>query len=213
MEKLEKIDLFSTPVWKCKIDPMSYNKQELIDSITHNYDLQPSRNINVPDFEASSHNYYKDWNNPKYKKLNLSLLEKIYNELMLKLLDQHNFVKDIRYRYEIVNIQASKKNQNIGLHDHPNSFYSSVHYLKLDDDHKRTRFFNPLIIGQYISTLYDTKKLMNIDIQNSNYFNNWIIPVEEDDMVFFPSYLKHSVDNETSDELRISVSCNLSLLE
>ena len=37
---IEKIDLFSSPVWKVKIPPNSYNKQEILDVVEYNYNLQ-----------------------------------------------------------------------------------------------------------------------------------------------------------------------------
>jgi hypothetical protein len=209
---MEKIELFSNPIWKVKIPPESYNKQELLDVIEHNYNLQPVRNAVVPTFHSNAHHYYRDWDNPKFKKINIDPLTVIYDELIKEFGSNFKFNQPTFFEYEISNIHASKENQSLRIHDHSNKFYSTVHYLSLKKEHRVTRFYNPLIIAHYNSTVIDTKDFMANDISNSNYFHYWNLEVYEDEMVFFPAYFKHEVvETEETDNLRVTISTNISL--
>lgn len=208
---MEKIDLFSSPVWKVKIPPDSYNKQEILEVVEHNYNLQPTRNALAPTFDSTGHHYYRDWDNPKFKEVDIDPLNKIYKEIIKDFGSKIKVNQLIYCEYEIVNIHASKSNQNLKIHDHP-TFYSTVHYLSLKKEHQLTTFYNPLIIGQYASTISDVKKLVANDISNSNYFHQWNLEVEEDDFVLFPSYLKHEViETSNTENLRVTVSTNITI--
>lgn len=207
---MEKIDLFSSPVWKVKIPPNSYNKQEILEVVEHNYNLQPIRNTLTPTFDSTGHHYYRDWDNPNFKEVNMDPLNTIYKEIIKDFGSQIKVNQLICCEYEIVNIHASKSNQNLKMHDHPGTFYSTVHYVSLKKEHQVTKFYNPLIIAQYASTISDVKELVANDISNSNYFHHWNLEVEEDDFILFPSYLKHEVtETPKTENLRVTLSTNI----
>ena len=206
---MEIIDLFSTKIYKTKIDKGLYNYDELLSTIEENYKIQPSR-LDVKDFTANTHNYYEGWNNEKFKKLNLEYLSKIYFNTTKEFFTYYNIADNVDWSIAIVNLSASKKHQGIAIHDHLPAFYSTVHYLRLSCTQQKIRFFNPLSIGKYAGSIYDLSKIKN-HIDNSNLYQSWTFDVEEDDMIFFPSYLEHDVVNGETDELRISISNNIYL--
>ena len=85
--------------------------------------------------------------------------------------------------------------------------FSAVHYVKLSEEHTPLRFFNPM--EQLIKATFPSDK----DEDNPFMFRNLKIipPVEEGDLIFFPSYLNHDVPVQTSDKTRISVAINIGI--
>jgi hypothetical protein len=204
---MEEINLFSTKIYKTHIDKNLYNHEELINTIEENYSIDSVRS-DISDFETNSHNYYNDWNNPKFKKINLEEIEKIYGQKTHEFIDTLDIVIG-NWKAFIVNVHASMPGQGIKPHGHLPAFYSSVHYLKLDDDHDKIIFHSPLTINQFASSIYDMSKIKN-NLNATNFFSGWEFEIKEGDMIFFPSYLMHEVAGESkSNSLRISVASNI----
>src|SRR5210317_1450111 len=99
---MEMIDLFSTKIYKTKIDKNLYNYDELLSIIEENYKIQPSR-LDVTDFTANTHNYYEGWNNEKFKKLNLEYLSKIYFKETKKFFTYYKIEENVDWSMSIVN--------------------------------------------------------------------------------------------------------------
>jgi hypothetical protein len=87
---------------------------------------------------------------------------------------------------------------------------SAVHYLRYKEGHLPTTFETPLSVI-YDEAIYKTYRglLDSTYIENSNYYLNYNLNVEEDEFHIFPSYLKHHVPRQKSDELRITVAINV----
>ena len=86
-------------------------------------------------------------------------------------------------------------------HSHPNSIISGVFYIATVEDDKIT-FFDPS------SKL---KELIKIEVENYHLWNStsWFIPVNNNELVLFPSWLDHNVElNEKATTDRISISFN-----
>lgn len=211
---MKRIELFSTPIWVSKIPPESYNKQELVDCITSNYNKNPNRN-KYSDFSSNMHNYYGDWDNAEYLPVNMEKLNSIYGTLINQFIQQQSFCCDTEYTYTIVNISASKFGQSIHSHGHDDCSFVSAHYISLDDDHESTIFENPTMFGYYSGNKGELKQLFDVtQIENSIYYGTYSINSKEDDFVIFPSYLKHLVlNNSKIDKLRITSACNIYLKE
>ena len=83
-------------------------------------------------------------------------------------------------------------------HNHLNSFYSAVLYLKVTEEDKIT-FHHPTYNNNY-------------DINTNHYglynSSSWEIPVKENLLLIFPSSLYHSVPAVKHDNLRVSLSFN-----
>lgn len=215
----ERNYLFPSIAYKTVISPSSYNKQKYLDLITENYNRQPLRNkwSNVANF----HHYYDDWDNNKFEKLDLNELRNLYGNIIDSFMsDQIMFSNVIEYTWNIVNVTASKNPQEMGMHNHLHRdenytcHFSAIHYMKIGENHSRTEFRNPLIVGYTELTLGDIgRKLSPNQIENSSFFRNWSLNWSEDDFVIFPAYLDHSVPKrkEETEDLRITVACNIYL--
>ncbi len=87
------------------------------------------------------------------------------------------------------------------MHSHPNNFLSSVYYVQVAEGADTVNFHDPRpqsgIIRPPVTelTAYNTDQV--------------VAQVEEGMLLVFPAWLPHSVDVNTSERLRISVSSNL----
>lgn len=214
---MERIDLFSVPVWKTKIDPCSYDKTKLIAEIEENYSKAPVRN--KWDESSNLHHCYGDWYNADFTMPKIPDLMQEYQNTIKKFMDQFPFRENIvnNWRANFTNITAMKNGQNMALHDHidsPNSFFTATHYIQFDKEtHKSTCFNNPSTAAIYDITLGGISRKMDICQENSGYFQSWEIPAEEDDLVIFPSFLKHKVrETKNTEKLRIVGVLNIELI-
>jgi uncharacterized protein (TIGR02466 family) len=86
-------------------------------------------------------------------------------------------------------------------HAHANSIVSGVFYISTEEDDKIT-FGDPN---------YKIKELIKFELKEYNIWNSatWFIPVNNNELLLFPSWLNHMVDeNEKAITDRISISFN-----
>jgi len=83
-------------------------------------------------------------------------------------------------------------------HFHSNSLFSGVFYHRLPKDTPGISFMNPL------------KHIFEIWPSEWNHHNSyaWELPVEEGDLIIFPSSLYHEVKENLSENLRVTLSFN-----
>jgi hypothetical protein len=218
---IRECSLFSSPLYIEVIHPHLYDKQDIVSTLVKNFSIDPRRN-NWGD--SNMHMYAKDWGNPKFQKVNTSQLQIVYEEVFSNFLKYLNPENNILFEYEIVNFNVTNSTDSYMLpHTHlarKDCFFSAVHYMKTHDKSSMLQFENPLIYNQYmdpeISRYINSKfNIANINISSYNKF--WNHHPSEDEIVIFPSYLRHSVvpyqqesDNEKSN-FRISSIINLYL--
>lgn len=187
-----ELNLFNSIIWKSKIN---YDKKyELIEIIKDNYERNP--NQTPKDWKCVVHSTFKHKNNH----IPQDLLELITNksEEFLSVykkklkIDGTYYIKDIWYN-------AYKGNQFQEPHTHGGVLFSGCYYLKFDKNvHHQTTFYNPNFNINYSK------------LEDNSYFC-FSPDCEEDDVIFFPSSLKHGTQGikNSSDDMRITVSFNI----
>ena len=218
----KKHNLFSSPVYVTTIDPTSYKKEKFIKIIESNYKKDPHRN--KWDIESDLHHNYNDEDNSLFKKYNFEDMFKSlhdqYNNVIVEYFKQMHFNKSVNYRWAVKNVTGMKETQYMKPHTHMEfdgdrtTIAAAVHYLRYKEEHLPTMFETPL------SFMYDEvickeyrKVLENSHVENSNYYPQYYLDVKEDEIHIFPSYLKHYVPRQKSDELRITVAINVDVWE
>ncbi len=88
-----------------------------------------------------------------------------------------------------------------GVHAHPNSYLSGVYYVQTQSGADSINFHDPRIQTGIIRPPVTELVAANAD--------QAVIKVIDGTMLLFPSWLQHSVDPNTSDRERVSVSFNL----
>ena len=87
-------------------------------------------------------------------------------------------------------------------HDHSNSIISGVFYIDVDEMTDNITFHK---------NIYNSSPYIKIEPSQYNLYNseNWSVSVQKQKLILFPSTLKHSVSNVTSNKTRISLSFNV----
>lgn len=198
--------LFAVPFYKAKINSERYNKQELIEVIANNYNLSPSRN--QWDNESDLHHAYNDVNNDKFNQPDYSKLIPLYQEHVQKFLDAF-FDVNIQYNFYIVNYTCFGKKQHMEMHNHPNTCFSGIHYVKFKKgEHRPTKYYNGADWSSFSSAWFPkpmSDALISSGLKHSWYHQTFTLDVEEEDLVIMPSCVRHSVPTSNSDELRMAV--------
>ena len=174
------------------------------------------KNRNNWDNKSDLHHYYADWDNKSYDPLPLEQLVSLYEIKVKNFIATLPLLGNVEYNWSIENIAVNTK--HMAEHDHLGfdrgyeGTFSAIHYIKYDKaTHGPTNFFNPLMFTQFdCFTNNITKILDNKLIENSAYFKTWSIDCKEDDLIIFPSYLKHNViSNLSQNNYRITSAINI----
>ena len=203
--------IFSSSLYKGKIDSNTYEKIKIINEITENYYIDPCRN-NWGNKTLNMHMYVNDWNNSRFNKIDLTSLLPIYSQLFDQFIHSLNPLKTIDFNFKIANFTVTNKvNSVMPIHSHideKDCIFTAVHYLKTSPTSSVLVLENPLIYNQYMHSSIEEYMKSNFGEQNINYSpysSFWCIKPVEDEIVIFPSYLKHSVRPITTE----NNSCNL----
>ena len=95
-------------------------------------------------------------------------------------------------------------NYNI-LHHHGDSFLSGVYYVSVPPEAGKIWFRHPSIAKTVINWV------PYFDELNEHNSNSWYVEPKAGDLILFPSWLEHEVDQNKSEEERISIAFNLKL--
>ena len=101
-------------------------------------------------------------------------------------------------------------------HDHlPDADFSCIHYLKFNpSEHSRTKYLNPAYYSRFMKFIRP-KMHAYVDSQytgNSYLYDDWSLPIEEDDFIIAPSVLRHEIPKqEDTKDLRITIVANVSI--
>ena len=94
------------------------------------------------------------------------------------------------------------------MHVHPHSYISGVYYVKCNpEEHSGIRFSTPLKVkgAMWGDNIEPTKN------QGVNYFtaSSWLYRPETGKVILFPSWLEHSVGENKTDDIRVSIAFNI----
>jgi len=182
-------EIFKSFIWKTKVNYKG--KYDLINNIENNYKSNP--NLTPKGWKCSVHSSFNS--NYQLPIDLINILEKNSNDF-LNIFEKNTKIKG---KYFILNswYNAYDRNQFQEPHTHGDSLFSGCYYLKFDKKyHHQTNFYNPNF------------NINNTNLENNSYFC-FSPDCEEDDLIIFPSYLKHGTKGSKTDNLRITVSFNI----
>jgi hypothetical protein len=191
--------MFDVPIYTAKATNQKLVKEYFADTIIPNLPKSPN---------AEQLNLYSDYF-PGADKLDDEFL-KFYNTDIEKFHLKAGFNKNISWNKRVhAWYNVGSKGQMQEEHDHmggyPSCIYSAIHYVIYDkDEHTPTVFKNPLYA--FYGNSHMTKNSNNLPYD----WKRLHIPqVQEGDLIFFPSFVPHSVSAQTSEKLRATVALNL----
>lgn len=177
--------LFGVPIFKFKCK--NHNEiKELVCGNLESYSTPKPWDCTV----QSSFLKKLDWlENSKY----------LYTSDVKKLALQYD-ADTVDYRVNDIWINVYKKNHFQEYHNHCPSDFSAIHFVQFDEEHAGPIFKDP---NEALSTYNSYMRFKNsIEYQ---------VPVEEGDIIFFPSFLEHKVPKNKTDSKRITISFNLNM--
>ena len=97
----------------------------------------------------------------------------------------------------------NKKDDFNIIHTHPNSYLSAAYYVKAPKDCGQFTIENPHSISRHSYPALEKKTEFNLKVEK--------IEIEEGDLLLFPAYLPHGVQENKSNEDRIVISFNINI--
>ena len=208
--------IFGIPLYKSNIDPNSYDKESILNTILSNYEKSNDRNNwdNESYIKSKIHHSLCDEQNQNFEKPDFSSLRSVYESEIKKCLKMMNY-QNLVFKFEIVNYTVMTKDSQMSNHIHTDCDFTTVHYLRFDNESlDSTLFHNSNDYAKYlISTLSPSlsKVSDNKSIQNSWMYQTFKIPTQENDFLIFPAVLEHSVPRIENDSQRITVVSNINV--
>jgi hypothetical protein len=199
MNLIKNNTLFGFPVMGTKIDQKSYDKKSIISTIEKNFKLNKKRNR--WDKQSVLHHAYKDFDNPKYHKVNFDTLLPVYEKVLGEMFKKMDLRSTYRFYFNIINYTCLSKSNYMASHVHPGVDFTAVHYIQFDKKyHTPTTYENHLPCIDYVDNITPklTKILSNKHSTNSWACQDWSLDIEEDDFCFSPAYLKHRINPQVS---------------
>ena len=86
-------------------------------------------------------------------------------------------------------------------HHHPNNYLSGIYYVHTSDGANRVTFHDPSQINDVLAP--------QLRAANQYNYKEYAIPAKPGRLVIFPAWLRHSVPENTSEDIRISISFNI----
>ena len=195
------LKLFPQPVFKYKVKSFETLNQELLKFI---YDLHKEDNVGLKKSNING------WHS---KSFDLNDLEGLPYKFLSQITDN---IKDVFKHYGWVydtnkvkctsmwSIINKKGSFNIE-HIHSNNYLSAAYYVKAPKECGKFKALTPNIITRNFFPKSNGITELNAVTAKIN--------VEEGDLLIFPAYLPHSVEENKSDEDRVIISFNIDVLK
>jgi uncharacterized protein (TIGR02466 family) len=195
------LKLFPQPVFKYQIENYQKINEDLIKYV---YELNKKDNLGVKKSNING------WHS---KPFDFKEKENIPNKFYAHI---NNYIKDVfsKFGWEYNETKVictsmwaiinKKGNFNIE-HTHPNNYLSAAYYVKAPDNCGNFKATNPNILNRHVRAKAEKANELNS--------NSVSIKINEGDLLIFPAYLPHSVEENKSDEDRVIVSFNIDILK
>jgi uncharacterized protein (TIGR02466 family) len=186
-------NIFNSSIWKSKIDYT--RKDELIKNLLEIYNENP--NLLTPTWDCFVYSSFRKQDKGEIPEDLLDIIEKKIKQFLESCPDELK-IKGTYILSEIwYNIYEDKHFQEPHIHEH--SLFSGCYYLKFNKDiHHQTAFYNPNFDLDYSK------------LEDNSYFC-FSPECDEDDIIIFPSSLKHGTKGVKKNclEPRITISFNV----
>ena len=199
MTQMEIFDLFATPIFKYRIEDHDKINSKLTKYIYELRDKDPSGN---------SHSNVGGWHSQNFDIINPGPPQEFifkFKDFLKSVVTDKLGWKHVEGKGRIVAMWAiiNKKNSYNIKHNHPNCFLSAAYYVKAPKNSGSIQFYEP----------NEVKVMRYPEIEKHTKYSAGIVNIEpnEGDLLIFPSYIYHSVQQNKSDEDRIVISFNIEI--
>tara|TARA_E500000178_G_C17038341_1_gene764837 strand:- start:10489 stop:11112 length:624 start_codon:yes stop_codon:yes gene_type:complete len=200
-----KTSLFDIPIYKSHVPNQNEIKTKFVEQILPVINTMPPNNKQL--------NLYSDYFEG-IDKLDKKEWIKLYQPTIEKFKEKAGFNKNQKWFTGMdlwfnVGVQGSQQEEHDHMGGFPSCVYSAIHYLIYDpNEHESTVFFNPIhytfLRNQHMC---GADEELPVDWSQPNHFPK----VDEGDIVFFPSYVRHAVPYQNSEKIRATIAMNLTI--
>jgi hypothetical protein len=209
--------IYGLPIYKINIHSLiKEEKKKIINIIIKNYNKDPLRNNWDKNsvYKSTIHHCYNDYENKNFNKVDFKFLVPHYKKIIDSFCKEMKVINKYKYTFKIVNYTASKKESFMKFHLHEDCNFSMVHYLKFNNKkHTPTLFESPYYFNDLLPFKNTFKIFSKEDLKNLWHEKEVFINTVEDDVIIFPSILKHGIFQKKTNELRITIASNIMLEE
>ena len=206
-------NIFPLTIYQSKIEIEKNEKKKLISLIK---DMKVnSKNLEyynkVGSWTGDTQGFENLHHNPDFINFHKEVKKKIIEYLNVLNIDQNQL--DIYVQRSWATISEGK--EHIDKHSHLQSHISFAYYLKKSKGDSKINFYddkrhNELIPGLFESPTANKRKILKkIDLHNSSSIS---IDPDEGDIVIFPSKTPHSTQPNVTNNERISISADITLI-
>ena len=199
-EKNQILKLFPQPVFKYQIRNYKNINKELLSYI---YNLEKSdpkgvKKSNIFGWHSKSFNLLEKNNVPnKFFSIIEDHIKDVFNK--------YGWVFDpLKVKCTSMWAIINRKNSFNIEHTHSNNYLSAAYYVKAPENSGNFKASNPNIINRNIFPKSNQGTELNS--------NSVSIKISEGDLLIFPAYLPHSVEENKSEEDRVIVSFNIDII-
>ncbi len=195
----ETLNFFPQPVFKYKVDNFKEYNEKLSNYIykLYNEDKSGIQRSNKGGWHSKPFDL-KDTNSIQHKFL-LETTKHVFDAIKAfgwKLDPSRVICTEM---WSIIN----KKNDFNTIHTHPNSYLSAAYYVKAPKDCGKFIVENPLSISRHSYPVLERPTEFNLKVAR--------LEIEEGDLLLFPAYLPHGVEENKSNEDRVVISFNINI--
>ena len=213
MSEFKTYNLFPLTIYKSKIELNMLEKESLENEI-----FLMEKNTKNQDYKT--HN--KAWTGDTQGFANLhhnKKFENLFNQIKVHIQNYleklHIDTKQTNMCYQRAWATISRGLENISPHIHAQSHVSFAYYLKKSSSESKILFLDQNKNNEIIPGLFSSKSInkKNIIKERDEHNTSAItFDVEEDDIVIFPSKTLHSTQANIKNDLRISLSADITIL-
>jgi uncharacterized protein (TIGR02466 family) len=213
MSEFKTYNLFPLTIYKSKIELNMLEKESLENEI-----FLMEKNTKNQDYKT--HN--KAWTGDTQGFANLhhnKKFENLFNQIKVHIQNYleklHIDTKQTNIYYQRAWATISRGLENISPHIHAQSHVSFAYYLKKSSSESKILFLDQNKNNEIIPGLFSSKSInkKNIIKERDEHNTSAItFDVEEDDIVIFPSKTLHSTQANIKNDLRISLSADITIL-
>ena len=207
------IQIFPLSIYKAKIG-LTENERKILIEEVQNQKLK-SKN---PSYKIKTGTWTGDTQGFEFLYLNKKF-EKLFNLISLNIKKYTEFLginnDKIDFYYQRAWATIAKGNENISPHQHKQSHISFAYYLKKNTTDGSLNFHNEAQYNEIAPGLfYSSEKSPSKNFFKANFFNARIVNIrpEVDEIYIFPSKSMHSTSPNKTNEERISISADISII-
>tara|TARA_R110000822_G_C15067181_1_gene468163 strand:- start:39 stop:629 length:591 start_codon:yes stop_codon:yes gene_type:complete len=191
-----KKNIFTTSIYRSKNYNPSYNEIVL-------NELDQLKKINKGSCRSNRGGFQS------YEIENIKILEETYSMVITHLENYLSCFEEVenKIKVKLINcwINENYKHSYNIPHVHPDCTFSGVFYLKTNLNCGKIEFHNGNSIIDF------NTKYVELFPNSSDFHSIYSLLPTNNDLILFPSYLKHGVLENLSDEPRVSISFNLNV--